>query len=93
MKLLKLLKPLVKPSPVIGPGGKNVQMNDIRTSHQVFLSDKYPVVQDIYNKLSNIIGIDKIIILNNYKLLDIILDNCIKNIGMLVGKKINVKIL
>ena len=35
------------------------QMDDIRTSHQVFLSDKYPVVQDIYDKLSNIIGIDK----------------------------------
>ena len=58
-EIIKIAEPLVKPSPVIGPGGKNVQMNDIRTSHQVFLSDKYPVVQDIYNKLSNIIGIDK----------------------------------
>ena len=58
-EIIKIAEPLVKPSPVIGPGGKNVQMNDIRTSHQVFLPDKYPVVQDIYNKLSNIIGIDK----------------------------------
>ena len=58
-EIIKVAEPLVKPSPVIGPDGKNVQMNDIRTSHQVFLSEKYPVVQDIYNKLSNIIGIDK----------------------------------
>ena len=58
-EIIKIASPLVKPSPVIGPGGKNIQMDDIRTSHQVFLPDKYPVVQDIYDKLSNIIGIDK----------------------------------
>jgi prolyl 4-hydroxylase len=58
-ELIRLAEPLIKPSPVIGVGGKNVQMNDIRTSHNTFLSDKYPVVQDIYDKLSNIIGIDK----------------------------------
>ena len=37
-ELIKIAEPLVKPSPVIGPGGKNVQMNNVRTSHQVFLS-------------------------------------------------------
>uniref|UniRef100_A0A6C0C849 Fe2OG dioxygenase domain-containing protein n=1 Tax=viral metagenome TaxID=1070528 RepID=A0A6C0C849_9ZZZZ len=58
-EIIKLAEPLVKPSPVIGPGGKNIHMNNVRTSHNTFLPDKYPVVQDIYDKLSNIIGIDK----------------------------------
>ena len=58
-EIIKIADPLVKPSPVIGPGGKNTVMNNVRTSHQVFIPDKYVVVQDIYNKLSNIIGIDK----------------------------------
>ena len=58
-ELIRIAEPLVKPSPVIGPGGVNTVMNNVRTSHNTFLSDKYPVVQDIYDKLSNIIGIDK----------------------------------
>ena len=59
-ELIRIAAPLVKPSPVIGPGGKNTVMNNVRTSHQVFLSEyDHPVVQDIYEKLSNIIGIDK----------------------------------
>ena len=58
-EIIKIAEPLVKPSPVIGPGGKNTVMNNVRTSHQVFIPDKYTAVKDIYNKLSNIIGVDK----------------------------------
>ena len=58
-EIIKLSAPLVAPSPVIGEGGQNTVMNNVRTSHNTFLSDKYPVVQNVYDKLSNIIGIDK----------------------------------
>jgi len=59
-ELIRIAEPLVKPSPVIGEGGVNTVMDNVRTSHNTFLSEKNnPVVQDIYNKLSNIIGINK----------------------------------
>ena len=59
-ELIRIAAPLVKPSPVIGPGGKNTVMNNVRTSNQVFLPEyDHPVVKDIYEKLSNIIGINK----------------------------------
>ena len=58
-EIIKMATPILEPSYVIGPEGKNTVMNNVRTSHQVFIPDKYVVVQDIYNKLSNIIGIDK----------------------------------
>ena len=58
-EIIKISTPILGPSYVIGPEGKNTIMDNVRTSHQVFISDNYTVVQDIYNKLSNIIGIDK----------------------------------
>jgi prolyl 4-hydroxylase len=58
-EIIKLAEPLVKPSPVIGDKGVNTVMNNIRTSHNTFLPDRHKVVQDIYDKLSNIIGFDK----------------------------------
>jgi len=58
-EIIRLAEPLVKPSPVIGDNGLNTVMNNVRTSHNTFLKNKHIVVQDIYDKLSNIIGIDK----------------------------------
>ena len=58
-EIIRLAEPLVKPSPVIGEKGLNTVMNDVRTSHNTFLKNEHKVVQDIYDKLSNIIGIDK----------------------------------
>ena len=58
-EIIHLAEPLVKPSPVIGEKGLNTVMNDVRTSHNTFLKNEHKVVQDIYDKLSNIIGIGK----------------------------------
>ena len=51
-------RPLVKKSKVIGEGGKNIPDKVYRTSHNTFLPRSYDIVQNIYDKLSKIIGID-----------------------------------
>ena len=57
-EIISLAKPLIEPSTVIGEGGKNIPDTVYRTSQNTFLSRDYKVVQNIYDKLSNIIGID-----------------------------------
>ena len=42
-EIIKLAGPLVAPSPVIGEGGQNTVMNNVRTSHNTFLSILYSV--------------------------------------------------
>jgi prolyl 4-hydroxylase len=57
-EIISLAKPLIRPSTVIGEGGNNVPDKDYRTSHNTFITRDHKVVEDIYNKLSNIIDID-----------------------------------
>ena len=57
-EIISLAKPKIQPSTVIGEGGKNIPDTSYRTSQNTFLSKEYKVVRDIYDKLSNIIGID-----------------------------------
>ena len=57
-EIIELAKPLIRPSTVIGEGGKNVPDKVYRTSHNTFLPRTHKVVRDIYDKLSKIIGID-----------------------------------
>jgi len=57
-EIISLAKPLIRPSTVIGEGGANVPDKVFRTSHNTFISTDNKVVQDIYDKLSNIIDID-----------------------------------
>jgi len=56
-EIISLAKPLIRPSPVIGEGGANVPDKVFRTSHNTFITRDHKVVQDIYDKLSKIIGI------------------------------------
>ena len=57
-EIISLAKPLIRPSTIIGEGGANVPDKVFRTSHNTFISTDNKVVQDIYDKLSNIIDID-----------------------------------
>jgi prolyl 4-hydroxylase len=57
-EIISLAKPLIRPSTVIGEGGENVPDKVFRTSHNTFITRDHKVVQDIYDKLSKIIGID-----------------------------------
>ena len=57
-EIISLAKPLIRPSTVIGEGGENVPDKVFRTSHNTFIPRSHKVVQNIYTKLSKIIGID-----------------------------------
>tara|TARA_B100001059_G_scaffold232840_1_gene271510 strand:+ start:95 stop:760 length:666 start_codon:yes stop_codon:yes gene_type:complete len=57
-EIISIATPLIKPSTIIGEGGKNIPDKVYRTSHNTFLPRSYDIVQNIYDKLSKIIGID-----------------------------------
>ena len=57
-EIIALAKPLISESFVMGEGGANVPDKEFRTSHNTFITRDHKVVQNIYSKLSNIIGID-----------------------------------
>ena len=56
-EIISLATPLIKPSTVIGENSMD-ELDDRRTSHNTFLPKSYKVVQNIYAKLSKIIGIN-----------------------------------
>ena len=56
-EIISLATPLIRPSTVIGENSMD-ELDDRRTSHNTFLPRSHKIVQDIYNKLSKIIGIN-----------------------------------
>ena len=56
--IISLAKPFIRESTIIGENGVNVPDKLYRTSHNTFIKRDNKVVQDIYDKLSKIIGID-----------------------------------
>jgi len=57
-EIIYLATPFIKESTIIGDDGLNIPNKEYRTSHNTFITRDNTVVQDIYDKLSKIIGIE-----------------------------------